>query len=61
MTSDQAKIGFDEERELKERHASDSTEMSDGVGGNAGLEDDERATVGDVDGDNVRDGETIKP
>ena len=39
---------------------SDSSEMTEGVGGVAGLEEDERATVGDVDGDNVRDGEALE-
>ena len=39
---------------------SDSSEMTEGVGGMADLEEDERATVGDVDGDNVRDGEALK-
>ena len=38
---------------------SDSSDMTEGVGGMAGLEEDERATVGDVDGDNVRDGEAL--
>lgn len=37
-----------------------SSEMTEGVGGMAGLEEDERATVGDVDGDNVRDGEALE-
>lgn len=39
---------------------SDSSEMTEGVGGMADLEEDERATVGDVDGDNVRDDEALK-
>jgi hypothetical protein len=43
----------------EDRPATDSSEMTEGVGGVADIPDDERATVGDVDGDNVRDGEQL--
>jgi hypothetical protein len=37
----------------------DEIMFSEGVGGMPDLDDDERATVGDVDGDNVTDGEDL--
>jgi hypothetical protein len=52
MTDDQAKIGYSE-RADKEDAASNASQMTEGVGGLPDLDDDERATVGDVDGDNV--------
>jgi hypothetical protein len=36
-----------------ERPDTDATLMTEGVGGMPGLDEDERATVSDVDGDNV--------
>jgi hypothetical protein len=33
--------------------------LSEGVGGVPDIDDDERATVGDVDGDNIEDGEEL--
>ena len=48
--------GRDDER-ADDRIATDASEMTEGVGGVTELDEDERATVGDVDGDNVRDGE----
>ena len=47
-------------RDSSDELPGDSTEMTEGVGGMAGLEEDERATVGDVDGDNVREGEALE-
>ena len=49
------------DEELEERPATDSSEMTEGVGGVPDIDDEERATVGDVDGDNVRDGEELGP
>ena len=37
----------------RDRLATDSTEMTEGVGGMSNLDTGERATVSDVDGDNV--------
>jgi hypothetical protein len=42
-----------------DRPATDATLMTEGVGGMPDLEDDERATVSDVDGDNVEEGRPI--
>jgi hypothetical protein len=44
-----------------DRPATDSSEMTEGVGGTPDIDEDERATVGDVDGDNIQDGEEIRP
>ena len=40
--------------------AADELMFSEGIGGVPDLDEDERATVGDVDGDNVADGEELR-
>ena len=47
----------DELSSADDRAATDSTEMTEGVGGVPDLDDDRRATVSDPDGDNVDAGE----
>jgi hypothetical protein len=42
-----------------DRPATDATLMTEGVGGMPDLDEDERATVSDVDGDNVEEGRPI--
>ena len=60
MTDDQTRIGYDERTE-KEDAANDASVMTEGVGGLPDVDDDNRATVGDVDGDNVKDDDDKAP
>ena len=48
------------DQQPEDRAATDSTEMTEGVGGVPGIDDDERAMVSDPDGDNVDDREQIR-
>jgi hypothetical protein len=62
MVQERANLDYGRDDDLgNDRTATDASEMTEGVGGITDLDEDERATVGDVDGDNVRDDKEINP